>query len=118
MYPNGVELMKETREERWAQVGLIAKRCGADPAVVRARLSPLVTQREQLLETFGTAPPERLPVLEREMADVVDKGVKALDGVLNADCASAVAYVGFISIPSSLVGEPEIDQHVDADAKN
>ncbi len=118
VYPNGVELMKETREERWDQVGLIAKRCGADPAVVRARLSPLVTHREQLLEAFGTAPPERLPLLEQEMAGVVDSGVRALDGVLNTDCASAVAYVGFITVPSSQVGEPEIDQHVDADAKN
>jgi hypothetical protein len=26
--------------------------------------------------------------------------------------------VGFITVPSSQVGEPEIDQHVDADAKN
>jgi serine/threonine protein kinase len=117
VYPNGIEMMHDTRAERWDQVALLAKRAGVDPAAVRARLEPLVQEREQLLERFGVAPMAELASLEQQAEAVVTRGVSALQGVVDGDVAESIVHVAFIRVPSSLRGEPEIDDHADAVSK-
>jgi serine/threonine protein kinase len=118
VYPNGLELMRETRDSRWDQVDLMAKSAGADPAAVRAALGPLVTKREQLLERFGTARPDELAALETQMDAVIADGEVALQRfVKDADAIAAIVHTAFIQLPSSKRGEPDIDEHADANSK-
>jgi hypothetical protein len=116
IFPNGIELMNETRDERWDQVALMARRAGADPAAVRARLEPLVRKRERLIEQFGTANGKDLSAIEAEEEAAVAAGAAALKGLVNDDVAAAIVYVAFISVPSSKHGEPEIDDNADIKA--
>ena len=110
VYPAGIALVKETHNQREAQVKRMATRSGRDPQVVAALIAPLVLQREQLMERFGTAPAEELADLEQEMKQIVARGREALRAAVPADYVDAITAVAFIELADSQQGEPGIDE--------
>ena len=110
LYPAGIEFVKETHDERQAQVERMVARTGADPKAVQALIGPLVRERELLIERFGTAPLEQLAGLEEQMRDVVVRGTRALRTVVAADAAEAIAAVAFVEVPDTAHGEPFIEE--------
>ncbi len=109
LYPAGIAFVKETHDERQAQVDRMVARAGADPKAVQRLIGPLVQERELLIERFGTAPPEQLASLEKDIRQVVVSGVAALRKVLPDRYAEAIAAVAFVEIPDTSHGDPFIE---------